>query len=221
MNNGAYGLPSAFNIQAPHALIMEQETTLGWTTITTGGQGTGYGAAIYKALAPSASSSSNQFVAGATFQVIFPHGGSTSVKMGLRADGIWGVGGGTYGSWRMYVNLPTGDFTAVGNVTAYSDPRLKEDFKPIDDPLRILGQIVGGTFFWRSGIAHTSVKSGRRDYGVLADAVEAVMPEIVSESIEIAGERYKTVAYDKLVPVLIEAVKALAAKVEALEARHA
>jgi len=63
------------------------------------------------------------------------------------------------------------------------------------------------------------MKAGKRDYGVLADQVEDVMPEIVHESISIDGKSYKTVAYEKLVPVLIEAVKALDARVKELEGR--
>ena len=50
---------------------------------------------------------------------------------------------------------------------------------------------------------------GEYDYGVLANEVQEVLPEIVSDSIHEApeGDRYKTVAYDKIVPVLIEAIK--------------
>src|SRR5512139_406424 len=140
-------------------------------------------------------------------------------KMHLRSDGYVGFGGGNAGAWKWYVNLGTGDMTASGNVTAYSDPRLKENFERVRDPLAILGALDGGTFVWRDGFTHTAGKAGKRDYGVLADQVEEVMPEIVHDSISIDGESYKTVAYDKLVPVLIEAVKELAARVRALEAR--
>jgi hypothetical protein len=98
---------------------------------------------------------------------------------------------------------------AAGNVTAYSDPRLKENFQRVADPFGILDQLDGGTFTWKAGIAHTTVKAGKRDYGVLADQVEAVMPEIVTESIELDGETYRTVDYSKIVPVLIEGLKML------------
>lgn len=51
----------------------------------------------------------------------------------------------------------------------------------------------------------------------MADQVEAVMPEIVTQSIEIDGESYRTVDYSKIVPVLIEAIKELKAEVDVLK----
>ena len=144
--------------------------------------------------------------------------GHYGVKLYLRADGYFGLGGWSSGAWRWYSD-PSGNMTASGNITAYSDPRLKENFERIADPMAILNQLDGGTFNWRHGFAHTEIKAGKRDYGVLADQVEAAMPEIVSESIEIKGERYKTVAYDKLVPVLIEAIKAQQRQIDELKAK--
>jgi hypothetical protein len=113
----------------------------------------------------------------------------------------------------------SGNFTATGNVTAYSDPRLKENFQVIQNPLDILNAIDGGTFTWKEGIEHTKVKAGKKDYGILADQVQAVMPEIVMTSTEIDGESYRTVAYDKLIPVLLEAIKELEARIKVLESK--
>jgi hypothetical protein len=148
--------------------------------------------------------------------VTFHCTGNYAIKMGLRADGYFGIGGWSRGNWSWY-SAPNGDMTAVGDVLAYSDPRLKENISKIQQPFYILNKLDGVTFDWRSGFQHTALKAGKHDYGVLADQVESVMPEIVTESIEIDGEKYKTVAYDKLVPVLIEAVKAL--KKELVELR--
>jgi hypothetical protein len=150
-------------------------------------------------------------LAGMTF-----HNDAYAIKMGVRADGYFGLGGWSRGAWSWY-STPTGDMIAAGNIAAYSDPRLKENFARVQDPIGILSKLDGGTFNWKSGIAHTEVKAGTRDYGILADQVEVVMPEIVSESIEIEGDRYKVVAYEKLVPVLIEAIKELNARLTVLE----
>ena len=140
------------------------------------------------------------------------------IKLHLRADGYFGLGGWSSAAWKWYVST-SGDMVAAGNVFAYSDPRLKENFERIGEPMAILDKLDGGTFNWRHGFAHIAGKAGKRDYGILADQVQAVMPEIVTDSIDIEGESYMTVAYDKLVPVLIEAVKQLHARVKELEAK--
>lgn len=144
------------------------------------------------------------------------HNDNYAIKMGVRADGYFGIGGWSRNAWSWYSD-PSGNMVAAGNVTAYSDPRLKENFKRIEDPMKIIYSLDGGTFQWKRGYRHTECKAGKRDYGVLADQVESVMPEIVAESIELDGQQYKTVSYEKIVPVLIEAVKVLSDRINALE----
>jgi hypothetical protein len=144
--------------------------------------------------------------------------GAYRTKLHLRADGYFGFGGDSRVAWGWYLDVAN-NMMCAGNVTAYSDPRLKENFKCIDDPMAILSKLDGGTFNWRHGFPHIAGKAGKRDYGVLADQVQAVMPEIVTNSIDIEGESYLTVAYDKLVPVLIEAVKQLEQRIKELEAK--
>jgi hypothetical protein len=146
--------------------------------------------------------------------------GSYAKKMGLRADGYFGWGGWSSGAWNMYLD-PSSNLTVGGNVSAYSDPRLKENFKRVENPLDIIRALDGGTFDWKYGIAHTESKWGKHDYGILADQVEAVMPEIVNLSIDIDGVAYRTVDYAKLTPVLIEGVKVVDDRVAALEAKVA
>ena len=134
----------------------------------------------------------------------------------LRNDGYFGAGGWSAGSWKWYCYMPTGDFTAAGNVTAYSDPRLKTDIKAIESPLQKLSQLNGVKFKWieSSVIGHP----GEYDYGVLATDVEKVIPELVFDSIHESpdGDKYKTVAYDKLSALLIEAVKEQQQQIELL-----
>jgi len=129
-----------------------------------------------------------------------------ALKLGVRADGYFGLGGWSRVAWSWYSD-PSGNMVAAGNVTAYSDPRLKENFLRIKDPHWILSRLDGGTFTWKSGIPHTQCKAGKNDYGVLADQVKTVMPEIVTQSIELGGVSYDTVDYSKITPVLIEASK--------------
>jgi hypothetical protein len=145
--------------------------------------------------------------------------GAYGTSLHLRADGYMGIGGWSASTWRWYTYLANGDMTAAGNVTAYSDPRLKTEITPIDSALSIIAQLNGVRFKWieSSVIGHP----GEYDYGVLADEVQRVLPELVCDSLHEApeGDKYKTVAYDKFAPILIEAVKELASKVKLLEAR--
>lgn len=149
----------------------------------------------------------------------FHNTGNYAIKLGLRADGYFGLGGWSRAAWSWYSD-PSGNMVSAGNVTAYSDPRLKEGFVKVDNPFKILNSIDGGTFTWKHGFKHTEVKAGKRDYGILADQVESVMPEIVTESIDIEGQSFKTVAYEKMVPVLIEAIKELKAEIEVLKGNN-
>lgn len=138
-----------------------------------------------------------------------------AIKLGVRADGYFGLGGWSRAPWSWYVD-PGGNMVAGGNVTAYSDPRLKENIRPIESATEKVKLLNGVYFTWKD-IAHVACKAGKLDIGVLANEVEEVFPEIVADSIEIEGVRYKTVAYDKLVPVLIEAIKELSARIDTLE----
>lgn len=132
---------------------------------------------------------------------------SYGMHLHLRADGYFGAGGWSASSWRWYVYMPNGDMTAAGNVTAYSDPRLKTDITSIESPLEKISQLNGVKFKWidSSVIGHP----GEYDYGILSSDVEKVMPELVIDSIHESpdGDKYKTVAYDKLAPLLIECIK--------------
>jgi hypothetical protein len=182
-----------------------------------------YGAAINSSVASGTDTSSLQVrnVSGATGDggvaaMSFHCQGTYAIKMHLRADGYFGLGGWSRAAWSWYSD-PSGNMVAAGNVTAYSDPRLKENFAKVENPLEILSKLDGGTFNWKRGYSHTECKAGSRDYGILADQVELVMPEIVTESIELDGEKYKTVAYEKLIPVLIEAIKELKAEIDLLK----
>jgi len=136
--------------------------------------------------------------------------GYYAVHLGLRHDSVFGVGGWSASSWRWYVQCNNGNMTATGNVTAYSDPRLKTDIIKIDDAITKIKKLNGMEFTWRDDLEETVVGSpGSRDYGVLSTEVEKVAPLAVHDSAHDApeGDKYKTVAYEKLIPLLIEGFK--------------
>ena len=116
-------------------------------------------------------------------------------------------------------NSSTNTLSVAGDVIAFaSDDRLKTDKLLIDNPLDKVMQIEGFTFNFNeigSKIFDTSV----RHVGVSAQQIQKVLPEAVASApINIVDdEDYLTVKYDKLVPLLIEAIKELNKKVEKLE----
>lgn len=143
-----------------------------------------------------------------------------AVRLGVRADGYFGLGGYSRAAWSMYSD-PSGNLVAAGNVQAYSDPDLKEKVVPIENPLDILDQLDGVRFVWNHKTDLIG-KPGQADVGVLADQVEAAFPEAVGRSIpdeKNGGHQWRTVDYTKLVPLLIQSVKALRAEVNCLKAR--
>ena len=142
--------------------------------------------------------------------------GKYGIHLHLRGDGYFGIGGWNSGAWRWY-STPTGDMVASGNVIAYSDRRLKQDIIPITGALDSIRKLNGVRFRWvdKSFLG----RAGQIDTGLLADNVKNVMPEAVSDSAFTApeGDAYKAVAYDKLVPLLIEAIKELERQVVRLQ----
>ena len=100
----------------------------------------------------------------------------------------------------------------VGDVVAFysSDERLKNNITPIENSLEKVGQLKGYEFDWND---KQEVYEGH-DVGVIAQEVEKVVPEIV-ETREHDG--YKAVKYEKLVPLLINAINDLKAEIEELK----
>ena len=133
--------------------------------------------------------------------------GALIVSGGVGIGGKLNVGGGA---------AVTGALTATGEITAYfSDLRLKTNIVPVTDALEKVEAINGVTFDPNETALGLGVSPGKQ-MGVIAQEIEAVAPELVTNS---AFEGYKTVKYDKLTALLIEAVKELSAKVKTLEAQ--
>ena len=108
----------------------------------------------------------------------------------------------------------SGNLTAAGNVTAYSDARLKENISTINDALGICGKLRGVSYKWKN--ANTT------SIGVIAQEVEAVIPDIVLTSTykdpaDGTETEVKSVDYGKIVGVLINAINELKAEVDALK----
>jgi hypothetical protein len=103
-----------------------------------------------------------------------------------------------------------GSIVAAGNVTAYSDIRVKANVETIPSALDKLDQIRGVTY------TRTDLDDKEQRYaGVIAQEIEAVLPEAVRDLGNI-----KAVDYNATIGLLIQAVKELTDKVKALEAKE-
>ena len=108
----------------------------------------------------------------------------------------------------------SGNCTAQGNVTAYSDARLKTDISTINDALGICGKLRGVSYKW--------IADGKPSIGVIAQEVEEVIPEVVLTNVDTDPEtgettEIKSVDYGKIVGVLINAINELKAEVDELK----
>jgi len=114
------------------------------------------------------------------------------------------TGGGSSGSVSLAMSGSfTGSFTASGDITAYSDERLKDNVETLD----------GSKVLQMRGVSFT--KDGKAGSGVIAQELEKIAPELVHIADDEMGT--KSVAYGNLVGYLIEAVKELSEKVKKLE----
>lgn len=120
--------------------------------------------------------------------------------------------------------VSTDDFTAVGTLTQnYSDERLKTIHGTIPDALSKLSGVRGYLYTQNETADSLGFKEvGVQQVGVSAQEVMSVMPEVVAVApisyTDKTEEEYYTVRYERMVPLLIEAIHELTARIEALEA---
>ena len=110
-----------------------------------------------------------------------------------------------------------GTLDVFGDVVAYStvtnsDRRLKTDIQTIESASEKVSQLRGVEYTWNHG-----KHKGKRDIGLIAQEVEEVVPEVVSEGELLDGTTAKRVDYAKLVGLLIEANKELQQEVKELK----
>ena len=129
---------------------------------------------------------------------------STSQNSQFNSVGVGTAGSGT-----------AGEIRATNNITAYySDDRFKTNLGNIPDALaKVL--TLNGFYYEANELAQSFGYEKILEVGVSAQQVQAVQPEVVVPAP--IDENYLTVRYERLVPLLIEAIKELNAKVTALE----
>ena len=106
----------------------------------------------------------------------------------------------------------TGSINASGDITAYfsSDERLKDNLTPIVGALDKINQIGGYEFDWNNNSEHSG-----HDVGVIAQEIEKVLPEVVATR----NNGFKAVRYEKIVALLIQAVKEQQLQIDELKSK--
>ena len=206
--SGSSQLSSAFELIASstHTLLSGSSQILGGTDIHsgsyTGNNGIVSGSsqityASISSIPAGIVSGSSQILGGSTI-----HSSSVgnyqfnSIGVGLAATGV------------------AGEIVASADIVAFSssDIRLKENIVPIPNALEKVNQISGNTFNWKEGNDEIHSHKGN-DVGVIAQEIEQIIPQIVINR----DNGYKAVQYEKIIPLLIEAIKELSAKIDSLE----
>ena len=106
----------------------------------------------------------------------------------------------------------SGNLTCAGNVTAYSDPsdrKLKDDIENIPDALAKVQTLNGVTFTYK--------KDGKRSTGLIAQDVQAVLPEAVYDAKDFEGNEFLALNYGNTVGLLVEAIKEQQQQIDALK----
>lgn len=129
--------------------------------------------------------------------------------------------------WDVHAN---GTIWSGNDIWAFaSDERLKENIEPIKDALAKI-HMIAGVMYNFTDEAHklAGFDPKRRHMGFLAGAVEKIAPEIIGPAPfdidqktgkSISGKNYKTIQYDKAGPLMVEAIKEVDNKVDALTAK--
>jgi len=136
---------------------------------------------------------------------------NNTVQMTIDTAGRVGIGGPAPSTLTLYVQGNAGGTSAWSNV---SDARLKKNIVPIADALGLIEALQGVRFDWRTpderNVGKTiKLPTNERQLGFVAQTVQAVLPEAASAQRDADG--LLSVRESKIVPVLVEAVKQLAA----------
>lgn len=111
----------------------------------------------------------------------------------------------------------SGEIRATNNVTAYySDERLKTKLGNIENALDKVNTL-SGFYYQANETAQALGYEVKQEVGVSAQEVQRVMPEVVAPAP--IDETYLTVRYERLVPLLIEAIKELKTEIDNLKAK--
>ncbi len=120
------------------------------------------------------------------------------------------------GSLTPSVRLQVAGDIIANSIAGSSDARFKTNITPIENPLQKVLQLRGVNFDWKTTEFPARSFSENRSVGFIAQEVEKVLPEVVQT--EKNAEGYKSVQYDKVVALLVEAIKDQQKQIDSLKA---
>ncbi|MDM8522909.1 tail fiber domain-containing protein [Desulfococcaceae bacterium HSG8] len=124
----------------------------------------------------------------------------------LSVNGRVGINTRAYENHSLYVNgsmYVNGDAYTTGDAWSASDIRWKKNIRPIQNALEKVLQLQGVRYEWETDEYPDTGFSEGEQIGLIAQELEPVLPELVKTD----DDGYKSVSYEKLAPVLIEAIK--------------
>ena len=213
---GAVSGANLTNLSAGNLVGTVPNTVIGTTTSYTVGSLTAKTTVTANAITANTLSIANTTIIGTNAYIIRGNGFSADSALWVkgditadRGDGsgvvyIGNIGGYIYYDGNNYAlggpGSKTNNLTVPGDVTAFSDIKLKKDLVQIPNALDKVKQLTGYTF--------TRIDSGDRQTGLIAQDVQKVLPEAVS------GDETLSLAYGNLVGLLVEAIKELKQELE-------
>jgi hypothetical protein len=109
----------------------------------------------------------------------------------------------------------TGSIRTVNNITSYySDDRLKTRMDNISSALEKV-QSLNGFYYTANDLAQSLGYSNKTEVGLSAQEVQSVLPEVIAPAP--IDSQYMTIHYERVIPLLVEAIKELSAEVEKLK----
>jgi hypothetical protein len=101
--------------------------------------------------------------------------------------------------------------------SAPSDERLKQNIVALTDATNVLMKVYPKSYFYREDIIKKYGFSEKKQFGIVAQDLEKVLPELVTSKNLGQGDFYKTVDYNSLIPILIQALKEQKLRIDELE----
>jgi hypothetical protein len=159
---------------------------------------------------------------GNSRQMVFRTDGTTEYSTGIGAfPFVWMYGGDAAGNRQMYIDASS-NLSVINNITAYaSDERLKENVHRIDNAIAKVCALNGVVFDWKEHIEGFKPDVMKGDVGFIAQNVQSVLPiattlapfdttiDARGNKTSLSGNNYLTVRHEKIVPLLVEAIKDL------------